>query len=238
MAAIFTLTLRQLAGSRRWWLVLVLSALPLLIAGLFRVAESSHTPAENADDVTSTLIASAILPLVMLLLGVAAFGNDVGDRTLVYLTTKPVARWGIVVPKLAAVIVVGGLPVATSAGLSVALIEGGDLGGAFATGIGLLAGAAAYAAIFTWAGLATKHALVLGLVYVFVWEATLAAYLDGVRYLSVRRYALGLVHGLDTSRLATIDVPLGIGAAIAGVVVVLAGFTALAVRKLRRMDMP
>ena len=135
-------------------------------------------------------------------------------------------------------IVVGGLPVAISAGLSVALIESGDLGGALATGIGLLAGAAAYAAIFTWAGLATKHALVLGLVYVFVWEATLAAYLDGVRYLSVRRYALGLVHGLDTSRLATIDVPLGIGAAIAGVVVVLAGFTALAVRKLRGWTCP
>ncbi len=56
--------------------------------------------------------------------------------------------------------------------------------------------------------------------------------------LSVRRYALGLVHGLDASRLATIDVPLGIGAAIAGVVVVLAGFTALAIRKLRRMDVP
>jgi len=238
MAAIFSLTLRQLAGSRRWWLVLVLSALPLLVAGLFRVAESSHPPAENADDLTSTLIASAILPLVMLLLGVAAFGNDVGDRTLVYLTTKPLARWRIIVPKLAAVIVVGGLPVAISAGLSVALIEGGDPRGAFATGIGLLAGAAAYAAIFTWAGLATKHALIIGLVYVFVWEASLAAYLDGVRYLSVRRYALGLVHGLDESRLATIDVPLGVGAATAGVVVVLVGFTALAIRKLRRMDVP
>jgi ABC-2 type transport system permease protein len=238
LASIFSLSLRQLAGSRRWWLVLVLSALPLLFAALFRVAESSHPPAENADDLTSTLIASAVLPLVMLLLGVAAFGNDVGDRTLVYLTTKPIARWRIVVPKLAAVILVGGLPVAASAALSVALIEGGDARGALATGVGLLAGAAGYAAIFTWAGLATKHALVIGLVYVFVWEASLAAYLDGVRFLSVRRYALGLVHGLDANRLATIDVPLGAGASTAGVAVVLIGFTALAVRKLSRMDVP
>jgi ABC-2 type transport system permease protein len=238
MTVIFTLTIRQLAGSRRWWLVLVLTALPLLAALLFKAAESTHTPAQYADDVTSTLVASAVLPLVMLLLGVAAFGNEVGDRTLLYLTTKPLARWRIVLPKLGSVLVVGGVPVALGAALSVALIEGGDLGGAVATGVGLFVGAAAYAIIFTWAGLATRHALVLGLVYVFVWEATLAAYLDGIRYLSIRRYALALVHGLDADRLATIDVPLSTGAAIAGVAVVVAGFTALAVRKLSRMDVP
>ena len=42
--------------------------------------------------------------------GVAAFGNEVGDRTLVYLVAKPVARWRIVAPKLAAPLVVGGFP--------------------------------------------------------------------------------------------------------------------------------
>ena len=104
--------------------------------------------------------------------------------------------------------------------------------------VGLLAGAAAYAAIFTWAGLATKHALIIGLVYVFVWEAALAAYLDGIRYLSVRRYALALVHGLDAEPARDDRRPAGRGAAIAGVVVVFAGFTALAIRKLRRMDVP
>ena len=72
------------------------------------------------------------------------------------------------------------------------MIEQGDVGGALATGAGLLAGAAAYAAIFTWAGLATRQALLIGLVYVFIWEAALAAYLDGIRFLSVRRYTLAL----------------------------------------------
>ena len=101
---------------------------------------------------------------------------------------------------------------------------------------GLLAGAAAYAAIFTWAGLALRHALVAGLVYVFVWEAVLAAYLDGIRFLSVRRFALSIVNGLDAERLA--DAELAAGAATVGVLLVLAGFTALAVRKLARMDVP
>jgi ABC-2 type transport system permease protein len=81
-----------------------------------------------------------------------------------------------------------------------------------------------------------KHALVAGLVYVFVWEAALAAYLDGVRFLSVRRYALSVVNGLDPERLT--DAEVGTRAATIGVVLVLVGFTALAVRRLTRMDVP
>ena len=69
-----------------------------------------------------------------------------------------------------------------------------------------------------------------------MWEAVLAAYLDGIRFLSVRRFALSVVNGLDADRLA--DAELGAGAATVGVLLVLAGFTALAIRKLRRMDVP
>ena len=150
------------------------------------------------------MLASAILPLVMLLLATAAFGNEVGDRTLVYLVTKPIARWRIVAPKLLASVVVGGIPVALSGAARGRADRAGRRAAApLATGAGLLAGAAAYAAIFTWAGLATRQALLIGLVYVFIWEATLAAYLDGIRFLSVRRYTLALVHGLDYGRLAS-----------------------------------
>jgi ABC-2 type transport system permease protein len=238
MNAVFTLTVRQLAGSRRIWLVLGLVGLPLLAALLFQVAESSSTPAEFADDITRTLIASVILPLVTLLLATAAFGNEVGDRTLVYLTTKPVARWRIYVPKLLAALVVGGIPIAVSGFLAIAVVEESLTRGALATGAGLFAGAAAYAAIFTWAGLATRQALLIGLVYVFIWEAALAAYLEGIRFLSVRRYTLALVHGLDEARLDTVDISLGAGTAAVGTAIVLVAFTALGVRKLTRMDVP
>ena len=98
--------------------------------------------------------------------------------------------------------------------LAVALIERGDPGGALATGAGLLAGAAAYAAIFTWAGLASRQALLIGLVYVFIWEAALAAYLDGIRFLSVRRYTLALINGLDSDRLASVNISLAASTAL------------------------
>jgi ABC-2 type transport system permease protein len=143
-----------------------------------------------------------------------------------------------VLPKLLAALVVGGVPVAASGLVAVVLIKEGDLGGAGATGAALIVGAAAYAAIFTWAGLATRHALILGLVYVFVWEAVLAAYLDGIRFLSVRRFTLAVIEGLDDRRLATLDLSLGAGTGAAGAAIALVGFTALAIRKLTRMDVP
>lgn len=238
MVAILVLTVRQLAGSRRIWLVAALVSLPVLAGVLFHVADSTASADKYADDITSTLIASAILPLVLLLVATAAFGNEVGDRTLVYIVLKPLERWRIGAAKLLGALLVGGAPVAASGFLAVAVVEQGDLRGALATGVGLLGGAAAYAAIFTWAGLATRHALVIGLIYVFIWEAVLAAYLDGIRFLSVRRFTLAAIEGLDKERLRTLDLSLGGGIGLAGTAIVIVVFAALAVRKLTRMDVP
>jgi ABC-2 type transport system permease protein len=238
MAPIFVLTLRQLTGSRRLWLVGALVSLPVLAGVLFHAANATTTPNEFADDITSALVASTTLPLVILLLATAAFGNEVSDRTLVYIALKPLARWRIVLPKLLAALLVGGVPVALSGMAAVALIEEGDPGGAAATGVGLLVGAAAYAAIFIWAGLRTRHALIIGLIYVFVWEAALAAYLDGIRFLSVRRFTLAVIEGLDNQRLATLDLSLSTRTGAIGAAIAVVGFTALAVRRLTRMDVP
>jgi ABC-2 type transport system permease protein len=238
MAPIFVLTLRQLTGSRRLWLVGALVSLPVLAGVLFHAANATTTPNEFADDITSALVASTILPLVILLLATAAFGNEVSDRTLVYIALKPLARWRIVLPKLLAALLVGGVPVALSGMAAVALIEEGDPGGAAATGVGLLVGAAAYAAIFIWAGLRTRHALIIGLIYVFVWEAALAAYLDGIRFLSVRRFTLAVIEGLDNRRLATLDLSLSVRTGAIGAAIAVVGFTALAIRRLTRMDVP
>ena len=238
MTAILALTARQLAGSRRLWLVLALVALPVLGAVLFRVADSTTPSDEFADGITATLVAAGILPLVMLLFGTSAFGNELGDRTLGYLVLKPVPRWRIALPKCIASVLVGGVPVAASGALAVAIIENGDVPGATATGVGLLIGAVAYGAVFTWAGLATRHALIFGLVYVFIWEAVLAAYLDGIRFLSIRQFTLALIGGFDDERLDTLDLSLGASAGAIGAAIVIVTFTLLTVRKLARIDVP
>ena len=193
---------------------------------------------EFADNVTRTLVASAILPLVMLLFATSAFGNELVDRTLGYLVLKPIARWRIVAAKLAAPLVVGGVPVALSG-----FARGGRRRRRRHEGGAPRRGSASSPARprtpRSSPGPASRRArALLGLVYVFVWEATLAAYLDGIRFLSIRRYTLSLIHALDGARLATLDNPLSAAGALVGTAVVLAAFTALTVRKLTRMDVP
>jgi ABC-2 type transport system permease protein len=238
MTAIFSLTLRQLAGGRRLWLVLPLVAVPVLAAAVYRVADDPGPAAEFADDITGNLVVGLVLPLVGLLLATAALGSERSDRTLAYLVLRPIPRSHIALPKLLAAASVAGVPVAVGGALATLLILDGDVHGALATAAGLLAGALAYAALFTWAGLASRHALVFGLVYVFVWEASLAAYLDGIRYLSIRGYTLAIIDGLDDERLDTLDLRLGLVAGVVGIGLAVTGFAALTTRKLNRMDVP
>ena len=113
------LSLRQLAGGRRAWIMLLLAAIPLLFALIYRLAGGEEAPTEFGDGLTSHLIISTILPLVMLVLATAAFGNELDDRTLPYLILKPLPRWKIVLPKLLAPLLVGGIPVVMAMGLAV-----------------------------------------------------------------------------------------------------------------------
>jgi ABC-2 type transport system permease protein len=237
MTTVFSLTLRQLAGGRRLWLVLALVAVPFLAVGLYHVAADPVSPPEFVDGITDNLIVSLVLPLVMLLLASAVLGSERADRTLAYLVLKPIARWRIALPKWLAAAVVGGVPVALGGALAVLLVNR-DTDAAMATAVGLAAGAAAYAAVFTWAGLATRHALLFGLAYIFVWETSLAAYLDGIRYLSIRGYTLAIIDRLDAQHLETLDLELGFPTGVVGMAVVVAVFSWLTVRRLRHMDVP
>jgi ABC-2 type transport system permease protein len=238
MAPIFQLTIRQIASPRRGLLILALLLLPVLAAVLFHVADAESTNREFTDDLVSQLIISAILPLVMLVLASSSLGNEVDDRTLGFLVLKPIARWRIVLPKFAAPLLAGGVPLAISGFATSLIVMEGDLGSALAVGLGLLAGSVAYAAVFLWLGLTTRHSLVIGVVYVFVWEAALAGFLDGIRFLSVRQYSLAVTHGVSDASLSTIDVDLGLAAGIIGVAAVGSAFVLLTLRRLRTMDVP
>ncbi|MDP6606927.1 MAG: ABC transporter permease [Dehalococcoidia bacterium] len=235
---LLALSARQLAGGKRIWLMLVLAAIPLVFAVIFALVETDATALEFSDGLTNYLIASTILPLVMLVLATASFGNELDDHTLPYLVLKPISRWTIVAPKLLASLLVGGLPVAVSGWLSTLIITEGDAGHAAATAAALLVGAVAYAALFTWAGLTVRYALPFGVAYIFVWEAVLSTFLDGTRFLSVRQYTLAVVHGIDDSRLRDMVVELGLAEGLIGAAVMVAVFTTLTTRRLARMDIP
>jgi len=201
-----------------------------------RVAEADT---EELGGMLDGMVVAAILPIVTMALATAAFGNELDDRTLSYLVLKPVARWRIILPKLLAVIAIAAPLLVASGVLAAFLGPEGTARGAAAVGVALFAGVLAYGAIFTWLGLLTSRGLGFALVYVFLWEGLISSFMPGVRYLSVRGYTLAIMEGIDEGVLGgqgtgVIEFP----AAIAGAAAVTIVFVWLAVRRLRRMDVP
>ena len=242
MGTVFRLTLRQLASRRRLAIVVLLAAVPIGLAVLLKafLAEEEDFTAEFVDGIVHAMLIGIVLPIVVMTLATASFGNELEDRTLNMLVLKPISRIAIVLPKLAGSIVIAA-PVLVVATAAVALIALGD-GGLRAVGAAsaaVLAGTVTYAAIFTWAGLLSTHALAFALVYVFLWEALLTSILPGVRYLSIRSYTVGILHGLDDTTFAALGQnSLTLTPALVGAGIVTAVFFLLTVRRLRRMDVP
>lgn len=244
MTSIFLLSLRQLQN--RWRIIglLAVTAIPLIPVIVAFAAPDKPTALELDDTLINGLLASAILPIVALVLATPVFGNELEDKTLANLTMTPLERWQIVAPKLIAAVSVAVPLVAISALVSVSLsFEGAELTGggraAGATAIGLAIGALLYGAIFSWLGLATRRALGIGLLYAFVWEGLFGTFVDGLKYLSVKQYALSIIRELDPARFeGSEQTVIGIPTAAIGSSVVLVLFAALTVRRLRRMDIP
>ena len=241
MGPVLWLSLRQLGGRWRLALVLLLAALPVALAATIRIFSNDDSSDENSfvNVLLDGLMVGGIMPIVVMALATAAFGNEVEDRTLGYLVLKPIPRWKIVLPKLLATIFIGG-PLMIVGGV-LATVLGLDAGpqAAIAVGVGLFAGVITYAAIFTWMGLISNLAIAFALIYVFLWESLIASLIPGIEYFSVRGYTLAIMHGMDESTLdalstRVIDLP----TAIVGATVVTLLFFGLTVRRLLRMDVP
>ncbi len=244
MTSIYFLSLRQLQSRWRIAALIGVAVVPLVPAIVSFAASDKPTALELDDTLINGLLASAILPIIALALATPVFGNELEDKTLANLTLTPLRRWQIVAPKLAAAVSVAIPLIALSALVSVFLaFEGAELSGgqraAVATAIGLAIGALVYCAMFSWLGLVSRRALGVGLLYAFVWEGLFGTFVDGLKYLSVKQYALSIINALDPARFDGSDqTVIGVTTAAIGSSVVLVVFTWLTVRRLRRMDVP
>lgn len=240
MLTIYQLSLAQMLRPRRLLLLIVIASVPVALAVVAAIIPpEGEDLIEFRDSVLMRpLVIAAVLPIITVVLASASLGHEIEDQTMTYLFLKPVPRWGIVLPKIMATVTVSGVLVIGSGLLTTAIAPEGSVTTSMAAAGGLAVGVLAYTSIFAWAGLMTSHALALGLVYVFVWEAAIVGFLQGVRWLSVRHYTEATIHGLDDVQFAGDSATLDLAQALiaAGIVAVL--FVALTVRRLVRMDVP
>jgi ABC-2 type transport system permease protein len=191
---IFRVTVRQLLGRRRTLLLLLLAALPVLLAFVFRAANETDVRAFTRG-VFEPVSMTIVLPLAAVLFGTGAFGAEVDDGTILYLLAKHVSCWVVVFAKaLAAATLTVGMTVVSVflAGVVELLPAGAD--GVSATEayvVAMVVGSLCYVAVLVALSLFTRRALIIGIGYTLVWEGALSSLLPGIANLSIKQYAIG-----------------------------------------------
>lgn len=204
-APIAAVTLRSLLDRRRSWLMVGLAALPVLVMFIATVLGDSTMNERRFDQ----LVIRFVLPLVALVFGTGALGSELDDGTIVYLLTKPIRRFRIVLAKGA---VAAGLtaallvPATLLTGLLATVQDDSMAGPTIAYAIAAGIGGTAYALAFMALSSFTSRALAIGLAYVFIWEGILSGLFDGTRLFSIRQATLGLAAELQGAKFAdTLD---------------------------------
>jgi ABC-2 type transport system permease protein len=195
MITLAEVTLRALLGRRRTILLLLLASLPVLVGLLARIGGGRL----DEEPILDGLLVRTVLPLTALVFGTSALGTELEDGTATYLLVKPIPRWQIVFAKI---VVAGALGAALTAASSLltGLLVGGvrpiALGTTVAVAVASALAALGYVSLFVALSVLTSRALILGLIYVLVWEGLLAGILDATKIFSIREATLGIAHAL------------------------------------------
>ncbi|BCY05690.1 ABC transporter permease subunit [Actinoplanes sp. L3-i22] len=226
MSTVAMITARGLFGRRR---ALLLLPLPLLLIGLALLCKAYDLdPSQWGKAVIEELGYAVVLPVIALIVGTGVLGSEIDDGTLVHILTKPLARRDIILAKF--VVAVAATAVSTAIPLFVVGLLAGSAKLGAALAVAAVAGSFAYTALFLLLSLLTKRPVLLGLVYILIWENLLGRFLSGTRILSIRQYAISIADKLDPTTL--LDAKVGIATAVVMSAIFVVVCTVVAINRL------
>jgi ABC-2 type transport system permease protein len=211
-ARIFDLSLGQMLWSRRSVFLGLLLGGPVILAAAIRIVTAT-TPfwrlAINGARVSGPalfgmmmwlLYIRFIIPVLGVFYGTALIADEVEDKTITYLFTRPVPRAAVLLGKYLAYLACTVLLVLPSVVLVFFLIVplgGGSIGQSFPVlleDLGMLiVGLIGYGAVFAWVGARLRRPLVIGLVFAFGWEPAVLLFPGYLNRLTVAYYLQALV---------------------------------------------
>ncbi|GAB1689445.1 ABC transporter permease subunit [Krasilnikovia sp. M28-CT-15] len=231
MSTVAWITARGLFGRRR---VLLLLPLPVLLVGLALLCRAYDlNPLHWGEPVIVGLGLAVMLPVTALIVGTGVLGSEVDDGTIVHILTKPLPRREIVLAKFGVAVAVTVVTTTVPLYLAGALADSPGLGLALAAGAAV--GGCAYTALFLMISLLTRRPVLLGLVYILVWEGLLARFVSGTRVLSIEQYVITVTDKITPTDL--LDAKVGVPAAIIMSAIFVLGCTLAAIDRLRSFSM-
>ncbi len=235
---VYRLTLRALLLQRRTIMLAVVVLAPVATSLIYALARPAGSDTVDFySGIVQKLFVPAVAALVALVFGVSAFGDEREDGTVLYLVATPQPRLELVIAKVAAawtaslVLLVPSLVLSGLLGLGSAAslrLIGWPL-------LGVVLASLAYCAASSWLSLKTRRPVVIGVIYILLWEGSVATYAASAAKLSISAYGSAFVaHALPQS--APPVAGLVPSAIVLAAVVVLASWGAA--RSLTRTELP
>ncbi len=256
---VFDLSLGQMLWSRRTIFMGLLVAGPVLVSGVARLLSSMTIFGHTAQELPLTgpglfgmmiwlFYLRFIVPILGVFYGTALMADEVEDKTLIYLFTRPIARGSVLLGKYLAYLVCTIFVVLPSVVLVYLLVVPirGSLGEAFIpllVDLGMLGlGLAVYGALFAFIGAVLRRPLIIGLVFVLGWEPAALVIPGYLRKLTVAHYLQALApHAMPVEGAMALlqavfhDAPSTVGGLV-GLVVLWAGFLWLGMWAIERRE--
>ncbi|WKZ82462.1 MAG: ABC transporter permease [Acidimicrobiia bacterium] len=204
-------TMRQLAGGKRLLLFGLLAALPGVVMWLSSGGLTADGVERRFDEAPIAILFLVVVPIVSLILGAGALGDERRDDTLSFLALRPRPRWSIAAAKIFAAWLVAAALVAASGAAAAAAVgaRSGDWSRLGPVALGAAVSAMAYCAVFVPLGYLTARAVLLGLLYVFIWESGFTFAAASLANVSLFRIGLSAYAGLVPESRSILDDVLG-----------------------------
>lgn len=193
---LYTLTLRQHQHGKRWMAMAALMLLPAGLAVLMRYT-APNVPSVVLEFLFAfMLIPQALLPLAALIYASGMIRDEQEEQTFTYLLIRPIPKWAIYIVKLLATVTTTVILTALFTTLTYAAVYAGTHAQAgniisrclHASAIHALA-MTAYCSIFGLISLFTERTLIVGILYIAIFEGLFANLAFGVRLITVIYYA-------------------------------------------------
>ncbi len=169
--------IRDLTRPKRLFWVCVLILIAPALALLVRLSIHNHLDiASFYQQLCSTIVYGFVLVLLSVLFATGAITSELEQKTIVYLLTRPVARWRILLAKYLAAVTIATLAAWLSLSLLAAITIGaqGLAAAHFWLQMGIIPlGVLAYSGVFLFIAALTGRTLVplgIGIFYGFLWE--------------------------------------------------------------------
>jgi len=194
IAALFVTSLRQALPVRRTIIFVLIQLIPALVYLLSTQNRTGAAALESFVAIGAGMLLGLAVPVVAIVLGAGALGSERRDETLSFIALRPIPRSALAgVKTFAAIIAATAIGLIGALALGVAhVVEHGNASLIVAMAIAVFVTASLYTSVLVPLGFLTDRAVLIAMVYLFIFEGGVVSALPALATISPWRIGLSI----------------------------------------------